>query len=191
MSAGLCLWFTGLSGAGKTTLSRAVELQMRALGHSVRVLDGDELRRSINRDLGFSRAGRDENVARIAALARGLVRDRHTVLVAAISPYREARAQARATIETVGRFLEVHVDAPLEVCIRRDPKGLYTRALAGQLSGFTGVDDPYEPPLAPDVLCNTALEDAATCAAKALAAAHASLHERTQSTVQPTSAASE
>jgi len=172
MSGGLCLWFTGLSGAGKTTLSRAVELQLRALGHTVSILDGDELRRSVNRDLGFSKAARDENIARIAALARDLVQEGHCVLVAAISPYAEARAQARATIEAAGHFIEIHVDAPLEVCIRRDPKGLYARALTGQLPGFTGIDDPYEPPPAPDVLCDTSLDDVAACAVKVLAALH-------------------
>ena len=164
---GLCLWLTGLSGAGKTTLCAAVEPRLIALGHRVRVLDGDDLRRTISRDLGFSKADRDENVSRLASLARDLVEQGFIVLVAAISPYRCAREQARAHI---GNFLEVYVDAPLSLCIHRDPKHLYARALAGQLPNFTGLDDPYEAPITPDVQCDTAHEDIEHCTARILAA---------------------
>lgn len=166
-SQGLCLWFTGLSAAGKTTLSRAVEPRLRAIGYRVRVLDAEELRRTVNRDLGFSKADRDENVARIAALARDLVQQGWIVLVAAISPYRRARSRARAHIAS---FLEIHVDAPLELCIRRDPRGLYASALLGDLPNFTGIDDPYESPLAPEIHCNTASEPLAASVTKVIVA---------------------
>ena len=166
-SHGLCLWFTGLSAAGKTTLCRAIEPELRARGHRVRVLDAEELRRTVSRDLGFTRADRDENVARIASLARNLVDQSYIVLVAAISPYAQARATARAHI---GSFLEVFVDAPVELCIRRDPKGLYANALLGDLPNFTGIDDPYEPPAAPDIYCNTAAEPLADCVARIVGA---------------------
>jgi adenylylsulfate kinase len=162
---GLCLWFTGLSAAGKTTLCRAAEPELRTLGYRVRVLDAEELRHTVSRDLGFSKADRDENVVRIAALARDLVQQGYIVLVAAISPYAQARARARAHI---GKFLEVYVDAPLELCIRRDPKGLYASALLGELPNVTGIDDPYEPPAAPDIHCHTACEPLAACVAKVL-----------------------
>ena len=165
-SGGLTVWFTGLSAAGKSTLCHAVEGNLRALGHRVRILDSETLRRTMNRDLGFGRADRDENVARLASLARDLVQQGFVVLVAAISPYRLARDRARAC---TGGFLEVYVDAPLELCIRRDPKGLYAAVMLGELSGFTGIDDPYEPPISPEVHCKTAEEDVARCAAKVLA----------------------
>ena len=164
---GLCLWFTGLSAAGKTTLCRAVEPELHARGYRVRVLDAEELRHTVSRDLRFTKADRDENVARIASLARNLVDQGYIVLVAAISPYTEARARAHTQI---GNFLEVFVDAPLELCIRRDPKGLYASALLGELPNFTGIDDPYEPPTAPDIQCNTACEPLADCVARILSA---------------------
>ncbi len=169
---GLTVWFTGLSGAGKTTLCRALEPELHALGLRVSVLDAEDLRRDSNLDLGFSKADRDENVARIGRIARDLVQQNIVVLVAAISPYRQARARVRTRIDSVrpGSFLEVHVDAPLETCIRRDPKGLYSRALRGDLRQFTGIDDPYEAPLAPDVRCDTGRESLAESAAKVLAA---------------------
>ncbi len=153
--AGLTVWFTGLSSAGKTTLSRAVRDRLLADGFRVELLDGDEVRRSLCRELGFSRADRDENVSRIAFVAELLVRHGVVVLVSAIAPYREAREKARARIH---RFIEVFVNAPLEVCERRDVKGLYKRARAGELSNMTGVNDPYEAPLRPEVECRTDLE---------------------------------
>jgi adenylylsulfate kinase len=133
----------------------------------VRVLDSDELRRDANRDLGFSKADRDRNVARIGGLAHALVQQNFIVLVAAISPYRDAREKVRVQI---GSFLEVHVDASLDTCIQRDPKGLYARALRGDLLQFTGVDDPYQPPLQPDVRCDTGREALAESVYKVLAA---------------------
>src|SRR5271155_389923 len=136
---GLAVWFTGLSGAGKTTLCRALEPELRAMGYPVQVLDGDEIRQRLSRDLGFSKADRDENVRRIGFVAELLVRQNITVLVAAISPYREARSRVR---ERIGSFLEVYVNASLATCIERDPKRLYARALRGELRYVTGMEDP-------------------------------------------------
>jgi adenylylsulfate kinase len=164
---GLAVWFTGLSGAGKTTLCRALEPELRALGLSVHVLDGEDIRQHLNRDLGFSKEDRNENVFRIGCLTRSLVQEGVIVLVAAIAPYREARFWAR---QHIGGFLEVYVNAPLEACIQRDPKGLYARALAGEIRHFTGIDDPYEPPIEPDVECNTDRETCEDSTAKVLAA---------------------
>lgn len=164
---GLAVWFTGLSGAGKTTLCHALEPRLRALGYSVHVLDGEDIRQHLSRDLGFSKEDRDENVFRIGCIARALIRQNTIVLVAAISPYREARLRVR---EHIGSFLEVYVKASLETCAQRDPKGHYARALAGELRHFTGIDDPYEPSLEPDVECNTDREAADESARKVLAA---------------------
>jgi adenylyl-sulfate kinase len=149
---GLTVWFTGLSGAGKTTICNAVGTDLSGRGYRVEVLDGDEVRRQISRDLGFSKEDRDENIRRIGGIAERLTREGSIVLVAAVSPYRAARQLVRDKIES---FLEVFVDAPLAVCEERDPKGLYRRARLGELTRFTGLDDPYEPPLAPDVRCPT------------------------------------
>jgi len=164
---GLAVWFTGLSGAGKTTLCHALEPELRALGYSVHVLDGEDIRRHLSRDLGYSKADRDKNVLRLGSLARTLVRQGAIVLVAAISPYHEARSRVR---EHIGAFLEVYVNAPVEACIQRDPKRLYARALAGEIRNFTGIDDPYEPPLAPEVECNTEVESCEESMRKVLAA---------------------
>jgi adenylylsulfate kinase len=164
---GLAVWFTGLSGAGKTTLCRMLEPQLRDRGYPVLVLDADEIRRRLNGDLGFSKADRDENVRRLGETARLLVQQNFVVLVAAISPYREAREQARRQI---GGFLEVYVNASLATCIARDPKGLYARALRGEIRYFTGIEDPYEPPLHPDVECNTDIETREESVRKVLAA---------------------
>jgi adenylylsulfate kinase len=133
----------------------------------VQVLDGDVLRQTLCRDLGFTRADRDENIRRIGSLARALTNRGHIVLVAAISPYRAARRTAQ---QHIGNSIEVYVDASLAACIRRDPKQLYARALVGELRHFTGIDDPYEAPLFPDVHCKTEEETAADSAAKVLAA---------------------
>lgn len=167
---GVVVWFTGLSGAGKTTLSRWVAEQLRSNGCKVEVLDGDEVRRTLTRDLGFSKQDRDENIRRIGYVAHLLARNGITVLVAAISPYREARQEVRALVKD---FIEVYVNAPLEVCEQRDRKGLYRRARAGEIKGVTGVDDPYEPPLAPEVECRTDLETVAQSGEKVLAALRA------------------
>lgn len=165
--SGLVVWFTGLSGAGKSTLCRGLEMELRTLCYPVEVLDADALRQGLSRDLGFSRADRDENVRRIGGLACFLALQNIIVLVAAISPYREARREAR---ERIGAFLEVYVNAPLESCIARDPKGLYARALRGELRQFTGIDDPYEPPLNPEVECRTDRESCEESVNKVLAA---------------------
>jgi len=164
---GVAVWFTGLSGAGKTTLSRWVAEQLRTNGRRVEILDGDEVRRTLTRGLGFSKEDRDENIRRIGYVAHLLARNGVIVLVAVISPYRAVREEVRRLI---GDFIEVYVNAPLEVCEQRDQKGLYRKARAGELKGFTGIDDPYEPPLAPEVECRTDLETVEESGAKVLAA---------------------
>lgn len=168
----MTVWFTGLSGAGKTTLCRAVQSELLARGFPIEVLDGDAVRACLCRDLGFSEKDRRENIERIAYVAQLLTRNGVVVLVAAISPYRSSRNQARAAI---GNFMEVYVNAPLEVCEARDPKGLYRRARSGELEHFTGIDDPYEVPLAPDLECHTDVESAAQSADKVIHAALAFL----------------
>jgi adenylylsulfate kinase len=164
---GLAVWFTGLSGAGKTTLCRILEPHLRARGDPVKVLDADEIRQHLSADLGFSKEDRDENVRRIGEVAHLLVQQNFLVLIAAISPYREARERVR---NRIGSFLEVYVNASLAACIERDPKKLYARALRGELKYFTGIEHPYEPPLEPDVECNTELESREESAAKVFAA---------------------
>lgn len=164
---GLTVWFTGLSGAGKTTLCRNVQADLQARGFPVEVLDGDSVREYLCSDLGFSEADRRENIKRIAYVAQLLTRNGVVVLVAAISPYRNSREAARASI---GDFLEVFVNAPLPVCEARDPKGLYRRARAGALKKFTGIDDPYEAPNSPEVECCTDRESIEQSAEKVIAA---------------------
>lgn len=151
-----CYWFTGLSGAGKTTLAQGLRSMLEAQGMRCMVLDGDEIRRGLNRDLGFSREDRRENVRRIAEIARLLVGAGYNVLVAAISPYREDRRAARALFGD-RHFVEVHVAADQGTCAARDPKGLYRRAREGRLANMTGLDDPYEAPLAPEIRIDTAV----------------------------------
>jgi bifunctional enzyme CysN/CysC len=146
------VWFTGLPAAGKTTLSAALERALLATGHPAYRLDGDELRRHLCDDLGFDRAARAENVRRVAHVARLLADAGSIVLVALVSPYAEDRGRARELHAEIGLpFLEVFLDTPLGICRQRDPKGLYARALRGELSGLTGVDDPYEPPPSPEL----------------------------------------
>lgn len=157
---GLTVWFTGLSGAGKSTLCRFVCEELKSRGYRAEMLDADVLRKQFWPDLGFSRADRDENVRRIGLLAELLTRNGIITLVAAISPYRAVRDEVR---NRICRFLEVHVDAPLHVCEERDPKGLYRKARAGVLCGLTGIDDPYEAPLAPEVRCATGQDTVSTC----------------------------
>lgn len=144
-----------------------LEPRLRDRGYPVLVLDADEIRQRLNGDLGFSKADRDENVRRLAETARLLVQQNFVVLIAAISPYREAREQARRQI---GGFLGVYVNASLATCVARDPKGLYARALRGEIRYFTGIEDPYEPPLHPDVECNTDIETREEGVKKVLAA---------------------
>ena len=148
MHKGFVLWFTGMSGAGKSTVSRLVEERLRALGARVEVLDGDEVRQHLSKGLGFSKEDRDENVRRIAGLAGELNRQNIIAIVAAISPYRIARLMAR---QQCARFAEVFVDCSMETLMRRDTKGLYRRAMAGELANFSGISDPYEAPEDPQI----------------------------------------
>ena len=149
---GVTIWFTGLSGAGKTTLSRAVAGKLKEMGYKLETLDGDIVRQNLSKGLGFSKEDRDENIRRIGFVAHLLTRNDVIVLVAAISPYRNIREEIR---KRIGKFVEVYVNAPLNVCEERDPKGLYQKARKGEIKGFTGVDDPYELPLNPEVECRT------------------------------------
>jgi adenylylsulfate kinase len=149
---GFTLWFTGLSGSGKTTISELVEHELRIRERPVEVLDGDIVRTNLSKGLSFSRDDRNINVLRIGFVANLLTRNGVGVIVSAISPYKEARDQVRRRIVD---FVEVFVDAPLEVCAERDVKGLYKKAFAGEIKGFTGVSDPYEPPNAPDLVLKT------------------------------------
>ena len=153
---GLTIWLTGLPSAGKTTLALGLADRLARAGHRVEVLDGDVVRRHLTRDLGYSRHDRAENVRRVGFVAHLLSRNGVVVVCALISPYREEREEVRALHG--GRFCEVHVAAPVEVCAERDVKGLYARQRAGELSGLTGVDDPYEQPLHPDVVVPTHLQ---------------------------------
>jgi adenylylsulfate kinase len=154
-NSGLTVWLTGLSSAGKSTLARHVSDRLRDAGHKVEVLDGDVVRQRLCKDLGFSKKDRDENIRRIGFVAELLSRNGVVVIVSAISPYRAIRDEIRTRIPN---FIEIYVNAPLEICEQRDIKGLYRRARAGELHGMTGIDDPYEKPLAPDLECRTDLE---------------------------------
>lgn len=162
---GFTLWLTGLPCSGKSTLARLVAEALSARGRDVEVLDGDVVRRNLSRGLGFSRADRDVNVLRIGFVAELLSRHGVAVVVAAVSPYESTRRKVR---ESIRDFVEVHVDCPLSECERRDVKGMYARARAGELADFTGVDDPYEPPEAAEVTVRTQGESAAESAARVL-----------------------
>ncbi len=149
---GMTVWFTGLSGSGKSTVADAVAEKLLEAGRLAYVMDGDNVRHGLNADLGFSAADRSENIRRIGEVARLMADAGLVVLVPVISPYRADRARARAIHIAAGlEFVEVFVDTPLELCEERDPKGLYARARAGELTGMTGIDDPYEAPDAPDL----------------------------------------
>jgi len=150
---GFTLWFTGLSGAGKSTLSQEIAAALEARGRRVERLDGDEIRQHLSRGLGFSRDDRNENIRRIGFVARLLSRNGAVAIAAAISPYRELRDEVRHAHEAP--FVEVFVDCPLETLVKRDPKGLYAKALQGEILNFSGVSDPYEPPLAPEITVHT------------------------------------
>jgi adenylylsulfate kinase len=161
---GFTLWFTGLSGAGKTTISKLVEQELRDRGSKVEVLDGDVVRENLSKGLGFSKEDRDTNIRRIAFVADLLSRNGVPVITAAISPYRELRDEAR---ELMGdRFIEVYVKASVEICAERDPKGLYEKAFAGEIKEFTGVSDPYEEPLNAELTLDTEHDSADDDAAK-------------------------
>ncbi len=152
---GCVIWFTGLSGSGKTTIAHKVEEILEEAGVPIEILDGDVVRENLSKGLGFSKEDRDINIRRIAFVAHLLQRNGTFVITAAISPYRAIRDEARAMIKD---FVEVFADAPIEVCEERDVKGLYAKARAGEIKGFTGVDDPYEAPESPEVVCDTATE---------------------------------
>ena len=152
---GVTLWLTGLSGAGKTTIAQKLTETLRTHSSNVEILDGDIIRQNLTKGLGFSKADRDENIRRIGFVAHLLARNGVFVVVSAISPYAEIRQEVR---DRIGNFIEIFVNAPLAVCEERDVKGLYARARAGEIKGFTGIDDPYEAPTNPDVECRTDLE---------------------------------
>jgi adenylyl-sulfate kinase len=170
---GLCVWLTGLSGSGKSTIGRLAAGELRDRGHRVEMLDGDDVRQNLCDGLGFSREDRDTNVRRIAWVADLLSRNGVVTFVAAVSPFRSARDQARALMG--GRFLEVYVRASVAECERRDVKGLYEKARTGQIDAFTGVSDPYEEPLSPDLLVDTERESAQESADRLLALVEARL----------------
>ena len=155
MHTGFTIWFTGMSGAGKSTISRLLEARLRALGARVEVLDGDIVRTHLSKDLGFSKEDRDENIRRIGFVCELLSRNGVIAIAAAILPYRAVREEVRARIPN---FVEVYVDCPIEVLTERDVKGLYKKALAGEIPQFTGITDPYEPPLAAEVTVNSSAE---------------------------------
>lgn len=169
MTGGFVLWLTGLSGAGKSTLTEALAPRLSDLGLKVEVLDGDAVRTNLSAGLGFSREDRDRNILRIGYVANLLARNGVAVITAAISPYRATRDVNRELIEGDGSaFIEVHVAATLEQCEARDVKGLYAEARAGKRPGFTGIDDPYEPPLSPEILLETGTEDLAASVRRVL-----------------------
>ena len=163
---GFTVWFTGLPSSGKTTVAKLVENEFRARGLKVERLDGDIVRQSLSRDLGFTKEDRDKNIERVTFVAKLLTRNSVAVVTSFISPYREKRDQARKEIRC---FVEVYAKCPVEVCMRRDPKGLYEKALAGEIENFTGISDPYEEPLNPEVVIETDRETPEESAAKVLA----------------------
>lgn len=155
ISDGFTLWLTGLPCSGKTTLSEHIARRLRGRGLRVEVLDGDRVRTNLSRGLGFSKEDRDENVRRVGYVCNLLSKNGVVAIAALVSPYRSIRDEVRAATE---RFVEVHVDCPLEECMRRDVKGMYQKALAGEIRGFTGIDDPYEPPQSAEIVLSTARE---------------------------------
>ncbi|BAZ23340.1 adenylyl-sulfate kinase [Kalymmatonema gypsitolerans NIES-4073] len=162
---GVTIWLTGLSGAGKTTICQFLETELRSQGYKIEVLDGDVVRQNLSKGLTFSKEDRDENIRRIGFVAHLLTRNNVIVLVSVISPYRAIREEVK---EKIGDFIEVYVNAPLEVCEQRDVKGLYKKARSGEIKNFTGIDDLYEIPLEPDVECKTHQESVAESANKIL-----------------------
>ena len=162
---GVTVWFTGLSGAGKTALAIRLEQELRQRGLRVERLDGDIVRQGLTSDLGFSKEDRDKNIERVTFVAKLLTRNGVAVLCSFISPYRQARANVR---QQTGNFVEVYCHAPLETLIKRDVKGLYKKALAGEIENFTGISDPYEEPVNPEVIINSATETVEQSLAKVL-----------------------
>src|SRR2546421_3543290 len=163
---GFTLWFTGLSGAGKTTLSKLIEEELRDRRRRLEILDGDVVRENLSKGLGFSKEDRDTNIRRIAFVADLLSRNGVPVITAAISPYRETRREARALMGE--RFVEVYVKASVETCAARDVKGLYEKAFSGEIKEFTGVSDPYEEPSAPELVLDTESQSPQESAARVL-----------------------
>jgi adenylyl-sulfate kinase len=162
--AGCVVWFTGRPGAGKSTLSQRVDAELRGRGVRTEILDGDTVREHLSCDLGFSREDRDSNVRRVGYVADLLARNGVVVIAAMISPYRETRNEVRTKIGD--RFIEVYIDASVEACAERDVKGHYAKALAGEIENFTGISDPYEEPLAPEILISTENETVEQSTAK-------------------------
>jgi adenylylsulfate kinase len=152
LSKGVTVWLTGLPCSGKTTIADGVAEKLRGKGYRVERLDGDTVRRSLTSDLGFSKEDRDENIKRVTFVAKLLTRNGVVVLATFVSPYRERRRKSR---EEIGEFMEVYVRCSIEECMRRDVKGMYRKALAGEITGFTGVDDPYEEPQSPELVLDT------------------------------------
>ena len=163
---GFTLWFTGLSGSGKTALARGVESILRERGMKVEVLDGDIIRQNLSKGLGFSKEGRDTNIKRIGFVCKLLTRNGVVAIGSAISPYREVRDFVR---QDIGDFVLVYVKCPLEVLIQRDVKGLYQKALSGEIPNFTGISDPYEEPLDPEIIIDTAVESSQESIGKIIA----------------------
>ena len=163
---GVTIWLTGLSGAGKSTITEHLVPMLKARGKKVEVLDGDVVRTNLSKGLGFSKEDRDTNIRRIGFVCNLLTRNGVVAIAAAISPYKAVRQEVR---EMIGDFVEVYVKASLETCIQRDVKGLYKKALAGEIKQFTGVSDPYEPPENPEVICDTERETPQESAAKIVA----------------------
>jgi adenylyl-sulfate kinase len=191
MDRGFTLWFTGLSGAGKSTLAGRIERELRARGRQVEVLDGDVVRTHLSKGLGFSREDRDTNILRIGFVCNLLARNGVVAIAAAISPYRATRDQVRTETAQMAAFVEVFVDCPLEECERRDVKGLYQQARDGQIAGFTGVSDPYEPPLNPEITVRTALQAPEASVAKILGwlEAHGYINPAVTAAVEPVAGA--
>lgn len=169
MKSGFTLWFTGLSGAGKSTLSVPVAEALKQAGHRVEILDGDEVRTHLSKGLGFSKEDRDTNIRRIGFVAELLARNGVAAITAAISPYKDVRDEVRQKITSHGAgFIEVYVECPIAVLAERDVKGLYKKALAGEVKNFTGVSDPYEPPVNPEVVVDSSKEKVEDSVAKIL-----------------------
>ena len=166
---GFVVWLTGLPSSGKTTVARILEEELRGRGLRVELLDGDEVRRWLSPEAGFSREDRERHLRRVAYVSKLLARNGVAVIASFVSPYRSVREEARRLVEAEGlRFVEVYVKCPLEVCMERDVKGLYRRALRGEISDMTGVQDPYEEPTKPEVVVETDRETPEECAGKIL-----------------------
>jgi len=165
LNRGMLLWFTGLSGAGKTTIALAVTEKLKAANYKVELLDGDVVRTHLSKGLSFSKEDRDTNIRRIALVGNLLSRNGVIAIVAAISPYRSLRDEIR---QSTNNFVEVYINAPLEVCEERDVKGLYAKARSGEILNFTGISDPYEAPISPELICHTDVETIAQSVDKVL-----------------------